>query len=232
MVGDKYVITSAHCTVGYDPSGLFVQLGDTSLDTNQEVASFTKAVSRIINHPNYNTQTVANDISILVLASRISLTDYPNIKPACLPASGAVFPGEAIVTGWATVGYGSYANSWLHEVGVTIFADGNCGSWNNWMTDDMICAGLMEGGKDACYGDIGGPLVVADPAQNNAMTLAGVASFGGCGDSLGIYSEVSHNINWARNQMTNLQTCSPGSGSGSPNPPPSPPPTPPSAGSK
>jgi len=225
LVGDKYVITAAHCTVGQAPSELFVQLGDTTLDTNEEVASFTVAVDRIINHPDYQSQQVSNDISILELATSISLTDYPNIKPACLPAPGALFPGDATVTGWGTVGSGSYLNSWLHEVGVTIFADGNCGFMNSQMTDDMMCAGLMEGGKDSCQGDSGGPLVVADPAQNGALTLAGVVSWGfGCAgaDSLGIYSEVSHNINWARSQMTNLQTCSPGSGSPSP-PPPSPP---------
>ena len=140
MVGDKYVITAAHCTVGEEPSNLFVQLGDTTLDTNQEVASFTFKVNRIINHPNYGSPSkYSNDISILELASTISLTDYPNIKPACLPASGALFPGDATVTGWGTVGYGSYSNSWLHEVDVTIFADGNCGSMNSNMTDDIIC---------------------------------------------------------------------------------------------
>ena len=89
----------------------------------------------------------------------------------------------------------------------------------------------MEGGKDSCQGDSGGPLVVADPAQNNRMTLAGVVSWGfGCGDadSLGIYSEVSHNINWAKSQMQDLVTCGPdGVTTPAPTPVPTPPPTPP-----
>ena len=212
MVGDKYVITAAHCTDGWSPSDIFVLIGDTTLDTDQEATSFTVAVRNIEEHPGYNSETVANDIAILELATTVSLYDHPNIKPACLPAPGALFPGDAIVSGWGTIGSGSYQTSWLQEVNVTIFADGNCGSMNSQMTDDMICAGLMEGGKDSCQGDSGGPLVVADPAQNNRMTLAGVVSWGfGCGDadSLGIYSEVSHNINWAKGQMQDLVTCGP-----------------------
>ena len=161
LVGDKYVITAAHCTEGSSASSLFVSVGDTTLDEIYEATSFTVAVAAIKQHPNYNSGTLENDISVLELASSVSLTDYPNIKPACLPSAGALFPGDAIVSGWGTVGSGSYLNSWLHEVNVTVFTDGNCGSMNQHMTDDMLCAGLMAGGKDACQGDSGGPLVAA-----------------------------------------------------------------------
>merc|ERR1712037_178714 len=61
------------------------------------------------------------------------------------------------------------------------------------MSEDMICAGLMAGGKDSCQGDSGGPLVAADPAKNHSLSLVGVVSWGfGCAepDSLGIYSKV------------------------------------------
>ena len=213
LVGDKYVITAAHCTSGLDPSALMIRLGDTSLDTEFEAAAMTKSVASIINHPDYDASTTANDISIVVLAEAVSLTDYPNIKPACLPtAAGQVFPGDAIVSGWGTVGSGSYLNAWLHEVNVTVFADGNCGAMNSYMTDDMLCAGLMAGGKDACQGDSGGPLVAADPAQGNAQALIGVVSWGfGCAgqDALGIYAEVSHFTNWLNNKMPDLNTCPP-----------------------
>ena len=231
LVGDKYVITAAHCTDGQAASNMYVRVGDTTFDMTTEAPAVTIAVATVKQHSSYNPNTLANDIAVLELAQAVSLTQFPNIKPACLPAQGAVFPGNSIVSGWGTVGSGQYLNSWLHEVNVTIFADGNCGSMNGYMTDDMLCAGLMSGGKDACQGDSGGPLVVQDPAQNNRMTLAGVVSWGfGCAaaDALGIYAEVSHFISWLSQQMPDLNTCPPDS-STSPTPPPTtttPPPPP------
>ena len=212
LVGDKYVVTAAHCTEGARASDIYVQLGDTSFDTTYESVSITVPVKKIIQHPRYDGNTLTNDISILQLRTKVSLTEYPNIKPACLPAKRALFPGDAIVSGWGTVGSYMHSNSWLHEVNVTVFADGDCGSMNSHMTSDMLCAGLMSGGKDACQGDSGGPLVAADPDKNYAMSLIGVVSWGfGCAgeDALGIYAEVSHFTSWLKKQMRDLETCPP-----------------------
>ena len=187
-----------------------VQIGDTSLDTPFEATSITVAISQILDHPSYNPSTLDNDISVLKLATPVPLDTLPNIKPACLPSAGATFPGSAVVSGWGTINSGGYLNSWLHEVNITIFEDGNCGSMNSQMTDAMMCAGLMAGGKDSCQGDSGGPLVAEDPANGNALSLVGVVSWGfGCADadSLGIYAEVSHFTGWLQQVMPDLSTC-------------------------
>ena len=214
LVGTKYVITAAHCTDGLNPADLMIRVGDTTLDEEFEAMSFTYSVAAIKNHPDYGSN-LQNDIAVIELGSEVPLDMYPHIKPACLPDAGALFPGQAIVSGWGTVGSGSYLNSWLHEVDVTVFADGDCGSMNSAMTDDMMCAGLKEGGKDACQGDSGGPLVASDPTKYGAMSLIGVVSWGyGCAgvDALGIYAEVSHFTNWLNQQMPDLSTCPPYAG--------------------
>ena len=206
------MITAAHCTDGLNPADLMIRVGDTTLDEEFEAESFTYSVAAIKNHPNYNSGTLQNDIAVIELDSEVPLDMYPHIKPACLPDAGALFPGDAVVSGWGTVGSGSYLNSWLHEVDVTVFPDGDCGSMNSEMTDDMLCAGLRLGGKDACQGDSGGPLVASDPSKNGAMSLIGVVSWGiGCGavDSLGIYAEVSHFTDWLNQQMPDISTCPP-----------------------
>ena len=211
-MGEQYVITAAHCVIGRSKEDFKVRIGDTIYGHDLEAESFTVGVENIIQHPGYNTQNNANDIAIMKLDSKISLTKFAHIKPACLPSAGEVFLGEAIVSGWGTVASGSYLSSHLKDVGVTVFADGDCGSMNSVMTEDMICAGMKEGGKDSCQGDSGGPLVAADPERNNAMSLIGVVSFGyGCGgvDALGIYSEVSHFTHWLHSNMSDLNTCPP-----------------------
>ena len=98
----KYVLTAAHCTWYHARTRIFVRVGDTSLDTEFEAHSETIEVERVINHPGYSMASDENDIAVIVLAKAVSLTKYPNIKPACLPEQGATFQGDAIIAGWGT----------------------------------------------------------------------------------------------------------------------------------
>ncbi|KAM6160967.1 mannan-binding lectin serine protease 1-like [Erethizon dorsatum] len=66
------------------------------------------------------------------------------------------------------------------------------------VTEDMICAGEKEGGKDACAGDSGGPMVTLD-RKRGQWYLVGTVSWGeGCGqkDRYGVYSYIYHNKRW------------------------------------
>ena len=81
------MITAAHCTDGQNPANMVVDVGDTILATGMEAFSAYIEVAEIRQHPNYDANTISNDISILVLAQTVHLDKYANIKPACLPGA-------------------------------------------------------------------------------------------------------------------------------------------------
>ena len=108
LIGDRYVLTAAHCTDGQSAANLFIRVGDTSLDTSNEAEAFTFSVSEIRQHPNYDPNNFANDICILKLAAAVPFTQYPNIKPACLPDKDfEMETGWTAITGWGATEQGS-----------------------------------------------------------------------------------------------------------------------------
>lgn len=65
------------------------------------------------------------------------------------------------------------------------------------ITDNMICAGFAEGGKDSCSSDSGGPIV------ENGI-LIGVVSFGrGCAEAgfPGVYTRLGNFVDWINENL-------------------------------
>ena len=223
LVSDRHVVTAAHCTDGKQASEIKVVIGDTNFALSTEAISFIRSIKTIKQHPGYASSTVTNDICVLELEEAVDLTRYPNIKPICLPAQGMTYANsDATVSGWGTLSFGGSLAAHLQEVDVTVFADGDCGAMNNYMTSDMICAGVREGGKDSCQGDSGGPLFTADAANNGAETLIGVVSWGfecAVPGHRAVYSEVAHFRTWLDDQLRDINTCLPPDTSASTNAP-------------
>jgi len=82
---------------------------------------------------------------------------------------------------------------------VPILGEDTCNQ-ENWydgkITDNMLCAGYHEGGRDSCQGDSGGPLVCY---TDDHWVLYGVVSWGyGCAgeEKPGLYARVSNFATW------------------------------------
>ena len=69
------------------------------------------------------------------------------------------------------------------------------------ITPNMICAGYPQGGKDACKGDGGGPLIVQ---SKESAVIYGIVTFGiGCAkpNAPGVYTRVANYIDWIQSNM-------------------------------
>ena len=110
----------------------------------------------------FNASTFDNDNVILKLASNFIFDE--NVHPACLPNS-TIAPDKTgqicFVSGWGTKYPGSFGTpKYLQWVDVPLITNEQCNeAYEEYtITDNMICAGWPDGGKDACQGDSGGPL--------------------------------------------------------------------------
>lgn len=207
LIAREWVLTAAHCFDFWTAADYTVIAGIHSL-TAPAPGFRNVSIAEVIIHPDYDPATNDNDIALLRLAEPINErpadgATLPIAYARLVPAEvGALVGVEATVTGWGTLTYGLLDHPPdLHEVEVPIVANDECNAaYGGSITDNMLCAGVPEGGRDSCQGDSGGPLVVLDEAGDHWLQT-GVVSWGrGCGSPAtpGVYVRVSQYLEWLR----------------------------------
>uniref|UniRef100_A0A3Q2Z9L7 Peptidase S1 domain-containing protein n=1 Tax=Hippocampus comes TaxID=109280 RepID=A0A3Q2Z9L7_HIPCM len=197
LINREWVMSAAHC---FSRWVILITFGwEVSLGRQNLLASnpneVTKTVATIVLHPNHNRSSHDNDIALLRLSSAVTFTD--DIRPVCLAANGSVFNNgtDSWVTGWGRVQEGESVPlpKRLREVQVPVLGNRqcNCLTGGSSVTDNMICVGVLEQGRDFCRGNSGGPMV---SEQDGVWIQSGIGSFGfGCArpNLPGVYSRVS-----------------------------------------
>lgn len=214
IISDTWILTAAHCLPGLSSSNAQVIVGehDWSLTTETSVTQRLD-IQQLVPHPDYNDQTSDNDIALIQVASSITFSGDNLVAPVCLPNANDLFENvNAIVSGWGTLESGGNQPNELYDVTVPTMSNSQCqNSYGSSITDNMICAGLQEGGKDSCQGDSGGPLVTGT-GSNSYMIQIGVVSFGyGCAfpGYPGVYARVNRYLPWIASNIVGSATCSP-----------------------
>ncbi|XP_019638141.1 PREDICTED: plasma kallikrein-like [Branchiostoma belcheri] len=168
--------------------------------------------SQIILHEEYDNAEVDNDIALVKIpAVDVDNNDY--INTACLEVpdvanSSTQFTSKStcFTQGWGVTENQTQADI-LQEARVPLIE--NCVEETSYreshITENMLCAGYVDGGVDSCQGDSGGPLVCQDETSGR-WQLVGITSWGfGCARDgyPGVYARVSRYIDWIKNTIEN-----------------------------
>lgn len=227
IVAHRWILTAAHCVRSQLVGNLAVRTGGHTLtrSINSINSHLEKdfAVEQIIMHDDFSrydnltsshmkSSATTNNADIALLRLKQDIHWNELAWPVCFPnRDGGNFSGhDAIAVGWGKLNEKSeeFSNE-LQKVKLTIIDNKVCQNWFRQAGRDMpiddriICAGFRNGGKDACHGDSGGPLL---SRLNGQYVVVGVVSTGiGCARPLlpGLYSRVSSYIGWIERHINN-----------------------------
>nr|XP_014121870.1 complement C1r subcomponent isoform X1 [Zonotrichia albicollis] len=216
LLGDRWILTAAHTIF---PKGAVqnnvsleqlaeeadIFLGHTNVDELHKMGNHP--VRRIFIHPDFNPKDEHNfngDIALLELKNPVTLG--PTLLPICLPdATNTSFYAHGHM-GYVS-GFGVDKNrisSDLKYVSLPAVAQEKCQSWLDSnkkgipmvFSENMFCAGFLEGKKDTCQGDSGSVLTVLD-RESGRWVATGIVSWGiGCGTGYGFYTKILNYLDW------------------------------------
>jgi secreted trypsin-like serine protease len=174
LIAKNWVLTAAHCVYNKTAGDLEVLINRTQLQSTQGEKI---AIKQIVLHPLFIRQTLQNDIALLKLATAAqaepieTLSDFSRQDEA----------GQtAIALGWGNSSVSTIIKVFpdnLQQVKLPIVSNALCKERMRGIEESMLCAGFIEGGKDTCEGDSGGPLIVFD-SERRIWRQAGITSFG------------------------------------------------------
>ncbi|XP_052103462.1 trypsin-like [Mytilus californianus] len=201
IINENWVVTASHCFFfDEDITHWKAYAGKHNKDGNdptQEARNITKRIRYEITGNN----PLDGDISLLKLDSPLRFTEA--VMPVCLPSRETRVSDSCCVTGWGDVQGTGFADK-LKQTEMPFVDKENCSkvaALKDHLTNNMICAGFPEGGRDACQGDSGGPFVCQ---IGNHWELHGIVSWGlGCAEANmpGVYTNVYTFNKWIQDQI-------------------------------
>jgi secreted trypsin-like serine protease len=228
IIGDRWILTAAHCLL--DTDAVVVGYGSNDRTKTTKIPSekiivhpgyiagektdvaLVKLKTPIPNAAAISYADPAEDRTLLPAGAKVIVTGW-----------GAIWDFQAfqnavdVMAGRRTVSERKLlaneeleAPRKLHEVDVEVIDPAECKAVYQSLQvpaftigDTEICATGLTGGKDSCFGDSGGPLIVATDNERGYAQV-GIVSWGPqCGNPLypGVYTRVSSFSNWIKQNM-------------------------------
>ncbi|XP_044317463.1 serine protease 1-like [Drosophila rhopaloa] len=170
IIDNSWVLTAAHCTSG--ASSVTIYYGATVRTSPQ--FTYTVTSSNWIQHANYVSLTVRNDISLIKTPSVSFSASVNKIALPAIASSYSSYVGQtAVASGWGlTSDTASAVTKDLQYTDLTVIENSEClkAFSSLIVTSRVICVATPKG-TSTCQGDSGGPLALDG-------TLIGITSFG------------------------------------------------------
>ena len=195
IIKSRWILTAAHCLSDEDGNLNPVYTNDSVGVGAYNLNDMTEySIKRYIIHPDYDSDTVDNDIALVELNDKIT-----SITPITYDTTHSLEEDtRTMLAGWGNMNSnGTNYPDDLQEAVLPIVDYDTCNSetsYDGTLTTNMFCAGFMDGRRDGCQGDSGGPLIVND-------TVVGVVSWGsGCAEENfpGVYTKVQNYEAWIK----------------------------------
>ncbi|KAL1492498.1 hypothetical protein ABEB36_010744 [Hypothenemus hampei] len=208
LITYNHVLTAAHCV--HNRRDLYLaRLGELDLyDDNDGAQPTDIEITNVKIHENYTPSKYINDIAIITLAR--SAENLVGVSPICLPwendkNSQSYIGNNPFVAGWGSLFFNGPSSSVLQVVSLPVVDNNQCVNAyarQSTIDESILCAGHPSGGKDACKGDSGGPLMQGG-VESNLKFLnfyqIGVVSYGyRCAEAgyPGVYTRITHFLDW------------------------------------
>mmetsp|Transcript_8999 Transcript_8999/g.15287 ORF Transcript_8999/g.15287 Transcript_8999/m.15287 type:complete len:452 (+) Transcript_8999:14-1369(+) len=198
LIAPRIVLTAANCMSNFDLYEVIVNMYDVTNTTGVESITLNRGVlgEDIIIHPDYDEDTLENDIALMILPHEVTGITYAKLN------EDARQVGDVLrVIGWGRTSLGGEKSDILLEAEVDFVTNKQCNEpYEGFVTDGMMCA--ARDGTGPCQGDSGGPMMLAsdegDPIQ------VGITSWGYGGYECanpnypGVYTRVSYYADWIK----------------------------------
>ncbi|XP_058617485.1 LOW QUALITY PROTEIN: duodenase-1-like [Onychostoma macrolepis] len=187
LISDRFVMTAAHCK----NEKLTAVVGAHDLKKGKTVVYIR--VESYHKHPDFNIDTLQNDIMLLRLEKEVEQNRI--VKIISIPTQEGDIEADTVcsVAGWGRLSFKGKRSTRLMEADVKIMNNTECNNkWkDNYSASQMMC---VYGHGGSCSGDSGGPLVCGD-------TAVGVTSFGGSNvcnsrERPEVYAKISAYLPW------------------------------------
>lgn len=206
LVAPDVVLTARHCG---SFKGQDMIIGANKPGGSLAGGAQKRTCKKWVEDPSDSFSDIASDFALCKLDKPVEI-DESKIKLELNTGGSVLEKGDdLLVMGLGRTSSGGSSPNVLHHVEVPYVTNEKCNKkhiLDGRVTEKMLCAGFLKGGKDSCQGDSGGPIVrsIVNNDGTAVHTHVGVVSWGfGCAlkNRPGVYARTSERSDWIMKTM-------------------------------